>query len=80
MREPRVPSARITTLARRSYPGSKFAFGWPFLSTPLSSVRTPATRLFSISNSDPAKPVKIVMPAASTFSPIHFAKRFSEIT
>src|SRR5467141_3371581 len=75
--------AKVVILAEGTR-GSKFDLGWFCLSTPLSSVRTPVTRwlLFSPlkSSSDPANPVKIVMPVSSTLRPSHFTNRFNEMT
>jgi hypothetical protein len=79
-RLPRTPSPSTVTLAKMSMPGWKVPFGLPSLSTPMSPVRTPTTRLPSISSCRPRSPGKICTSAASARSASHLATLFSETT
>ena len=62
---PRVPSAKIVVFAFKIRPGSKFAFGFPSLSRPLSPVRTPIILSPSYKASTAANPGNIFIPLAS---------------
>ena len=68
-KEPRVPSANTVTLDFKIKPGSKLPFGLPFLSRPLSPVRTPTILLPSYKASTAAKPGKILIPFSSHLVP-----------
>ncbi len=78
--DPRVPSARIVIFACKSYPGSKFDFGWLVLVEAFVVGANAAHAIAVVQKLRAGKPVNTVTPASSTLPPSHFTKRLSEIT